>query len=153
MGLRFFPPFLQPFAELEDQAEEISGKETEGGEAAWPRDEVTPLDCTFIKKHNLNCVLENQKTSLLCFFSLGLDVGEESNSDEEQEKKKEVDEDEETERKLAELKAKEVAELKRYNNLSWHLAYNAFLFMFWLLKNSRILQMSHPSLNNFNWLH
>lgn len=48
------------------------------------------------------------------FFSLSTDE-EVEDQDKEEKKEKEEDEEEEMEKKLAELKAEEVAELKRYD--------------------------------------
>lgn len=58
------------------------------------------------------------KVTFALSFSLSSDE-EENNSEEEPDNKREEDEEEEMERKLTELKAEEVAELKRYSKLCW----------------------------------
>uniref|UniRef100_A0A3Q1IAA4 pre-rRNA processing protein FTSJ3 n=1 Tax=Anabas testudineus TaxID=64144 RepID=A0A3Q1IAA4_ANATE len=78
------------------------------------RDQVTSLYTTFTKIEKE--VSQKITVTSTLSFSLSSDEEEESNSEEEPEKKKEEeeeDEEEDMERKLAALKAEEVAELKR----------------------------------------
>lgn len=118
MCVFFFPPppHLQPAAELEIQAKEISGQKTEdGGQTAWPGDQVN----SFTVSHRiiLMSLPDSRLNKSSLFFSLSSGE-EEGSSEEEGDKKKEGEEEEEDEeaemeRKLTELKAEEVAELKR----------------------------------------
>lgn len=139
--LSFSPPpsHLQPAAELEVQAEEISGQKTEdGGQTAWRGDQVNSLQHIHKKPLKYSYVVARlcdsrlKKNVFALFFSLSSDE-EEGNSDEEPDKKTqkeeeggEDDDEEEMERKLAELKAEEVSELKRYVRIT-------VFFLLWIV--------------------
>ncbi len=132
----FFPSssHLQSVAELEVQAEEIFGQKTEGGgQTAGRGDQVNSLQNTYYPHERLEIILSlpnSWLTILFVFFSLSSDEEEDNSEDEAGEKKEEGEEEEEEgdeeedeeaemERKLAQLKAEEVAELKRYDTFSF----------------------------------